>query len=184
MAYGGWISSSFAVNTLANINAGRDDGLFSGAIAESGGPAVNFFYASGGGNSSHLEDVYQTLLNRTNCTSVDCLRTLPFTTLNNAMNTTNGGPGPYGPVIDGDFVQTYGSDQLESGAFVKVPLIIGTNSDEGTAFGSGYGPNGTGVNTDADFAAAVASGGVTNETVKIIEYLYPNIPAIVRPLHS
>lgn len=42
---------------------------------------------------------------------------------------------------------------------------------------TGYGPNGTGVNTDAEFADALASNGMDNATVAILEMLYPNIPA-------
>lgn len=38
-------------------------------------------------------------------------------------------------MIDGDFLSTWPSDQLAAGNFVQVPLLIGTNTDEGSAFG-------------------------------------------------
>lgn len=86
--------------------------------------------------------------------------------------------------IDGDFIQTYPSEQLAKGEFVKVPFLIGTNADEGTAFGSGFGPGGQGVNTDEEFRQAIAEGGPDNETITILEALYPNIPALGIPAEA
>jgi len=83
--------------------------------------------------------------------------------------------------MDGDFIQDYPSTQLSKGQFVKVPLLIGCNADEGTSFGAGEGPGGLGVNTDAEFSAAIAQGGPDNETIQILEALYPNIPALGIP---
>jgi triacylglycerol lipase len=67
------------------------------------------------------------------------------------------------------------SKQLETGSFVHVPLLIGANSDEGTAFGS------LGVNNDSDFNDFVMSRGPDVETTEIISYLYPDIPSIGIP---
>ncbi|OJK02599.1 hypothetical protein ASPACDRAFT_50157 [Aspergillus aculeatus ATCC 16872] len=66
-----------------------------------------------------------------NSTKLDCLRDLPFATLNNILNTTTYNTG-WEPTIDGDFVARYPSEQLEAGAFVHVPIIAGTTTDEGT----------------------------------------------------
>ena len=62
-----------------------------------------------------------------------CLRGVPFATLNNFINSTSLGQA-WAPTKDGDFIANTPSTQLKTGAFVKVPIIIGTNSDEGTAF--------------------------------------------------
>jgi triacylglycerol lipase len=78
-------------------------------------------------------------------------------------------------VIDGDFLQEYQSTQIAEGRFVQVPILYGTNTDEGTAIGP------SGVNTDEQFRAAVAQGGPDDETISMIEYLYPNVPAIGIP---
>jgi carboxylesterase type B len=63
---------------------------------------------------------------------------LPFAQLNQILNTT----GPLGslgqvwaPVLDGDLIQQKPSVQIKAGNFVRVPIIAGANSDEGTAFG-------------------------------------------------
>lgn len=64
-----------------------------------------------------------------------------------------------------------------------MPLIIGTNTDEGTAFGSGYGPNGTGVNTDDEWLQTLNLTDIapTSATAAIISALYPNIQALGIP---
>jgi carboxylesterase type B len=83
------------------------------------------------------------------------------------------------PVIDGDFVTTYPSIQLSAGNFVKVPLLIGTNTDEGTAFT----PSGIPESTDADFTLALASTAIppNSTTSTILSALYPNTPALGIP---
>ena len=45
----------------------------------------------------------------------------------------------------------YGSEQLADGSFVKVPIISGANSDEGTAFSP------TGINTTDDLISYLNS---------------------------
>jgi carboxylesterase type B len=166
---------------------GRDDKLFSGAIAESGGPG-NLFSATSNGigyNNTAYQTSYDTLVSTTGCgnatSTLSCLRALPYETLNTALNSSIPGVGPFIPFIDNDFVATYPSIQLRNGDFVKVPLLIGTNSDEGNSFS----PRGV-VNTDAQFLSML------NQTLysappsisAIISYVYPNIPALGVPSFS
>ncbi|PQE23748.1 carboxylesterase family protein [Rutstroemia sp. NJR-2017a BBW] len=190
-----WGESAGAQSVGAQLLAynGRDDKLFRAAIAESGGPGIAWFptlfvhtY-----NSSAYQTLYQTLVSNTSCAStlntttgsLPCLRTLPFSELNSALNTSTDGLGPFFPVIDHDFVHTYPSVQLHAGNFVHVPFLIGTNTDEGTSFGSGYGPNGTGVNTDAEFLDTLASTGIPADSpaAKEITALYPNNQSVGIP---
>lgn len=65
--------------------------------------------------------------------NLQCLRNLPFETLNTALNTSDS--GAWQPIVDGDFIARWGSVQLEEGAFVHVPVISGANTDEGSSFG-------------------------------------------------
>lgn len=126
---------------------GRDDGLFRGGIMESGGSIS----AGALRNETYYQDDFDALARQVGCAEVadvlQCLRGVPFEKLNTALNGTDGLPAysSFTPMIDGDFVQTRGSVQLDQHAFVRVPIIAGTNSDEGTSFGP------IGINTTAQF---------------------------------
>ncbi|OAA38785.1 Carboxylesterase, type B [Cordyceps fumosorosea ARSEF 2679] len=75
-----------------------------------------------------------------------CLRQVPFERLNAILNGTVGTSlYNFWPAVDGDLLQDAGSAQLDGGAFVKVPVISGTNKDEGTTFIP------VGINTTAQF---------------------------------
>lgn len=91
--------------------------------------------------SSTYQAWYDTILSKAGCahmrtgtTQLECLREVPFNVLNNALNGTANPSLGYSwlPAIDDDFVARYPSDQLRDGAFVKVPIIAGTASNEGT----------------------------------------------------
>lgn len=184
-----WGESAGAQSVGAQLLAynGRDDGLFRAGIAQSGGPANLFFPLDGGYNSTSPQKAYNTLVQSTSCASdlgtpasLDCLRALPFADLNTALNTSGNGVSPFPPTIDNDFIYTYPSSQLSSGNFVHVPLLIGSNSDEGTAFA----PNGFGISTDAEFLNILNATQLIppdSTTASIISALYPNIQALGIP---
>lgn len=163
---------------------GRNDKLFRAVIMESGGPLERWPYATPYPDT-YSQELYVNLTRSTGCanatsSSLECLRSLPFAELNAALNITDTwiagtGLGPWLSVIDGDFLQDYQSTQMAEGRFVKVPILYGTNTDEGTAIAP------TGINTDEEFRAAIAQGGPDNDTITMIEYLYPNVPAIGIP---
>lgn len=162
---------------------GRDDHLFRAVIMESGGPLERWPYATPDPDA-YSQELYTNLTASTGCDNatipLECLRALPFAQLNHALNITDTwiagtGLGPWVSVIDNDFLQDYQTAQMADGRFVQVPVLYGTNTDEGTAIGP------TGINTDAAFRAAVAQGGPDNETIAMIEALYPDVPAIGIP---
>lgn len=105
------------------------------------------------------------------------------------MNGTSASPWP--PVLDGDFIADFPHNQLVNGKFPRIPILIGANSDEGSAFGSGRGPNGGGVNTDDDMRyaieniigpdAAEQTGRSVDELVTELLYVYPNIQSVGIP---
>jgi carboxylesterase type B len=176
-------AGGIAIGRQLTAYGGRDDKLFRAVIMESGGPLERWPYATPYPDT-YSQELYVNLTTSTGCanatSSLECLRTLPFAKLNAALNITDTwiagtGLGPWLSVIDGDFLQDHQSTQIADGRFVKVPVLYGTNTDEGTAIAP------SGVNTDADFRAAVAQGGPDNETIAMIEYLYPNVPAIGIP---
>jgi carboxylesterase type B len=99
------------------------------------------------------------------------LREVPYATLNNIINSTFS--GSFGPTIDGDFVRTYSSIAVENGRFVRVPLLIGANSDEGTS------STPTGVNNDADFSNILDTGRIIPQPFKaLLAAAYPNDPSV------
>ncbi|KAK8218017.1 Alpha/Beta hydrolase protein [Phyllosticta capitalensis] len=153
---------------------GRDDSLFRGVIAESGGP----IYYGPLNTSAQNTARYNALVATTPCANstapLSCLRALDYETLNAAINTTSFSSS-WGLAIDGDIIAGKTSTQVANGDFVHVPLIIGANSDEGTAFSS------TGINDTSDFVAVLTSGGVpANMTSTVLEY-YPDVPAVGIP---
>ena len=121
---------------------GRDDSLFRSAIMESGNPiAISALDRS-------FQPTFSNFTTAAGCSNMTdalkCLRALPFADLNAVVNTTQFS-GAWSPQIDYDLIARYSSDQVAEGAFVKVPIIVGANSDEVTSFAP------KGLNTSAQF---------------------------------
>jgi carboxylesterase type B len=159
---------------------GRDDGIFRAAIMESGFLGGNWPYGMGD-TDEYNERLYQELTTRTECAEaaspLECLRALPLEVLNQAQNSSVTEIfGPWVIAVDGDFIQDLGSVAMKEGRFVNVPILLGTNTDEGT----GAAPR-NGIDTDADFEDALELSRIDAETVKILTYLYPDIDAIGIP---
>lgn len=176
-----WGESSGALSVGKHLIAygGRDDGLFRGAIMESGGMAEKWPYNVANA-TAYTEDLYQNLTDATGCSSetrpLECLRNLPLDDLSAALNITDtpvysgSGLGPWLTVVDGDFLQDGPSESLAAGHFnSNVTIMYTTLTDEASVFL--FGPT---VNTDDDFAAAVATAGADSETIETIKTLYPN----------
>lgn len=148
--------------------AGRDDSLFRAAILQSGNP---IFYSA-----QNSPDVYQPqfdeVIANTGCNStadpVQCLRQVPFTQLNATLGALYLAHGSLNPVIDGDIIQAHGSVHLERGEFVRVPIIVGANSDEGASFAP------QGIDTTADFSATLAGAGLPGPFQDQILEAYPD----------
>lgn len=139
---------------------------------ESGNP-VNY-------NSFHDMETFQPLYDnvtmQTGCANstdtLDCLRSVDYEELNNLFNTSDA--GTWQPIVDGDFVARWASEQLEEGDFVRVPIIDGANTDEGVSFGP------MGVNTTQQFIDFITSN--TSQTTLPEQFAqgvldaYPNTP--------
>lgn len=158
---------------------GRDDGLFRGGIMESGGSIS----AGALHNESYYQDSFDSLAAQVGCSkdptedALQCLREVPFEKLNAALNDTSGSPTYlFQPTVDNDFIQTRGSEQLNTHAFVRVPIIAGTNSDEGTSFGP------TGINTTQQFYSYLTSNETSDpplppSAANAILDVYPDDPS-------
>ncbi|KAF2844915.1 carotenoid ester lipase-like protein precursor [Plenodomus tracheiphilus IPT5] len=168
-----WGESAGAYSVGDHLNAfdGANDGLFRAAILESGGAV-----GAPLNGTDWYEKMYTNLTTSVGCEAANdtlqCLRGVPYEKI-----------APFGyqglewfHTIDGSFIPRYGQQSLAQGKFAKIPVILGTNTDEG------FGVNG--VNTDADAIAQLVTSKRwnVNETVaKRLLELYPNDPAQGEP---
>lgn len=143
-----WGQSAGAASVGVHLTAynGRNDSLFRSAIMESGNPIIV------GASDRSFEPTFHNLTTAAGCENMtdalQCLRDLPYAALNAVINTTQFS-GVWSPQIDGDLIAGYSSDQVTKGGFVKVSIIVGANSDEGTSFAP------KGLNTTEQFAKSL-----------------------------
>ncbi|KAF2641769.1 lipase 3 precursor [Massarina eburnea CBS 473.64] len=168
-----WGESAGAYSVGDHINAygGNNDGLFRAAIMESGGAV-----GAPLNGTDWYQRMYDNLTASVGCAdaeeTLECLRSVPYETI-----------APYGyqglewfHTLDGRFIREWGQTSLTTGAFAKMPIILGTNTDEG--FGV------DGVNTDTDAIKQLMYSKRWNlnemEARRLLE-LYPNNPALGEP---
>ncbi|KAJ5240754.1 uncharacterized protein N7469_002345 [Penicillium citrinum] len=139
-----WGESAGGVSVFQQLVAYGGHGgteLFSGAIAVSG-----FATGSALPETEKMQDGFDKLVTRANCTmaedKIDCLRRTSLYNLYPAEGSLGGG---WGPVIDGDFLRRPAAWEIHDGNCAHVPLLLGSNSDEGLikVTASGYFPNKT-----------------------------------------
>ncbi|KAJ6001687.1 hypothetical protein N7522_006914 [Penicillium canescens] len=170
-----WGESAGAYSVGAHLvtNNGDNEGLFRAAIMESGnavGPPYN-------GTEWH-QPMYDRIVDRAGCTNstetLQCLRDLPYATLYSAAYEGL----EWFATIDGAFISQYPQISYKQGKLSKVPILLGTNTDEGTSFGT------TGTNTDEDCIDQLISSKrwVLNrsQATQLISH-YPNVSAIGCP---
>jgi carboxylesterase type B len=168
-----WGESAGAQSIAYHLLAydGRDDGLFRGAIMESGGPKGAQVETLSWYNTA-IENLTRTV----DCWGVTdqlaCLRSVDQATLFAAHPTV-----VWNPLLDGDFLTGYPSQLLQESKFVKVPIITGTNTDETFAI--------TGTpNTEQDIFNSIftwRSYSLTPPTVRRLFELYPDDPCYAPP---
>lgn len=134
------------------LTSGKLGDYVKGAIMESGtAPSRNKFVAGYAQNQKE----YEMVVDYFNCTeeidSLACLQKVDAWELANILNTTNGYllNAFHLPYIDGDLVPKYPSIILEEGNFAKVPILLGTMTDEGGTFTD------TSINSTQEFKAFV-----------------------------
>ncbi|GAA5939261.1 uncharacterized protein JCM15063_004469 [Sporobolomyces koalae] len=151
--------------------------LFRGAILESGGPTTENFKTL-----NDTAPMYAEILDKTGCSShssesgqLECLRNLDFDKFNSSVAATS-----WMPAIDGELVPMAPTQQVDGSTFVKVPLLIGANTDEGTAFGS------RGLNNTADIVAAYSARYpyMLNSSVEHLVSLYSEEPSAGSPYNT
>ncbi|KAB8336696.1 hypothetical protein FH972_021006 [Carpinus fangiana] len=117
-----------------------NENLFQAALIESGASSTIYTV-----EESQFE--FDKLANRTGCNQAAggafaCLRDLNVTTLQNSTNSQpialpgrSGLPVyTYNPMIDKDFLVDYPTKMFDKGQYVRVPLLVGDDENEGTIF--------------------------------------------------
>ncbi|KAK2045193.1 carboxylesterase [Colletotrichum somersetense] len=182
-----WGESAGARSVTAQMLAygGRDDGLYRAAILQSGTGLTTDFGeveppAAPAVVTTTWQNYYDAIVDEVNCTSaastLACLRRVPAWDLSNAINSTTAVATPdFANVVDGDFLIAPRHELVNEGRFTHVPLLIGSNTDEGTQFGV------KGVNTTEQWRAYLRSGGAGNVTTEVLSALYPDIPRLGNP---
>ncbi|KAL4918654.1 Alpha/Beta hydrolase protein [Aspergillus aurantiobrunneus] len=170
-----WGESAGAYSVGAHLvaNNGDNEGLFRAAIMESGnavGPPWN--------DTAWYQPMYDRIVDEAGCSTssdtLQCLREVPFESLYAVAYEGL----EWFAVVDGAFIKEYPQVSITEGRLAKVPILLGTNTDEGVSFGT------SGVNTDKDCIAQLTSSKrwvlTTDQATELITY-YPDDPTIGSP---
>ncbi|GAQ07692.1 lipase 4 [Aspergillus lentulus] len=161
-----WGESAGAYSVGAHLvaNGGDNEGLFRAAIMESGnavGPPWNG------------TDWHQPICS-TSPDTLQCLRGVPYESLYDVAYEGL----EWFAAIDGSFIKEYPQISYTEGRLARVPILLGSNTDEGTSFGT------TGTNTDEDCINQLISSKrwvlTREEATRLLSY-YPNDPTLGCP---
>ncbi|KAG5961748.1 hypothetical protein E4U57_007451 [Claviceps arundinis] len=190
-----WGESSGAESVTVQVlaNNGQHGRLFRGAIGQSGfGGMLPRLPGGFNATAAHQITFDNFVRSIPSCASsvntpnaLKCLRESDFKQLNASItHMTEQSTSNWVPVLDGNFLNNHSAKQMANGQFAKVPILVGSNSDEGAMFGGV-------ANTDDDFRGIVqqafspnASDNINksiHEIVNEVAYLYPNIQSIGIP---
>ncbi|KAJ3329371.1 hypothetical protein HDU76_008030 [Blyttiomyces sp. JEL0837] len=120
---------------LTAVQPSSNPAPFTSAILESG--------AGSSGPRSSIAAIEKTLYsitaNVTGCAAapsiLSCLRQIPAQSLTLAgLSALQKTSLTYGPIVDGTYIVENTSDSLKAGRLLQIPLLLGTNTDEGTLF--------------------------------------------------
>lgn len=161
---------------LVGFNGDNSD-LFRAAILESGtmlGQPLqnNLTIAQEDGYQAMYDNITVTVGCSNATDTLACLRTVPYKSLFEAFK-----PQVYTPIVDGTFITRFPSESLALGKVADVAILIGANTDEGTA--SFWGPRGTSNTTEdvSEYIQSLNGGGLSyTEVVELLD-LYPDDPS-------
>ncbi|KAF7324036.1 Carboxylic ester hydrolase [Mycena kentingensis (nom. inval.)] len=116
----------------------------SSAAAMGDSPSLNFIPDY---DSPFIEGLYSQFVGFTSSTglsdaaTMECLRALPVNSIALAGSSVNANRTaalyPFAPFRDGVFIQQRPVEAFKSGAFARVPVLFGSNTDEGAGWSSG-----------------------------------------------
>ncbi|KAF4652904.1 hypothetical protein FOL47_010803 [Perkinsus chesapeaki] len=141
--------SAGAFSVVWHIAAPSSAGLFHSAVLESSTSHTDIFFQQPDDAYRYYDWVAQELVGCKDANDMDCLRkadaskfTLPKNVRFDPEKCPEWGSPifpmmPVGPCIDGKILPDIPLNMVKKGKFNKVPTIVGTNRDEGTAFVAG-----------------------------------------------
>ncbi|KAH9808343.1 lipase [Melampsora americana] len=181
-------SGSISISHHLFANHGNNEGLFRAAICESGSAFPVGTLAGGAGQTT-----YDAILKDVGCSNkpdtLACLRSVSYATLYAASNRLpgpfSGGSYPlaYAPYVDGEFVTGSMEDNLEAGKFARVPLITGTEDDEGTFLTLGVAPS---ILTESNLKKYLSRlvPKASQAQIELITQVYPQDPTQGSPFNT
>jgi len=134
-----WGESAGAISVALQMitNGGDNEGLFRGAVMQSGGPIPV-------GDIEHGQQYYDLMVEKTGCQNfqdtLECLRQVPYATFKKAMDESPNMFAYQGlilawlPRVDGVFLTEPPQVAVLRGHVSNVPMITGNCDDEGTLF--------------------------------------------------
>ncbi|PCH36159.1 sterol esterase [Wolfiporia cocos MD-104 SS10] len=171
-------AGSWSVGFHMILNGGDNQGLFRGAIMESGSPPALQNYTD-------AQPYYDALIEHVGCTeeldTLACLRHAPYHKIMAGVNVTPDLASyqsldlAWQPRLDGDMLVRNPMRTVQMGLYSKVPLISGVTGDEGTLFALGN----TNITTDEQFLEYVHSTYIPAATASDLEEVskaYPSNP--------
>ncbi|KAH9008696.1 carotenoid ester lipase precursor [Lactarius deliciosus] len=173
-----WGESAGAISVALHMltNDGNNEGLFRGAIMQSGGPIPV-------GDTENGQRYYDFMVEKTGCSNsadtLDCLRKVPYTTFKKAMDDSpnffayQGLALAWLPRIDGVFLTVPPPYSVLRGNVANLPMITGNCDDEGSLFSIST----TNISTTAelkDYVKQYMVPGARDSLVDILLNYYPD----------
>ncbi|KAL2851067.1 Alpha/Beta hydrolase protein [Aspergillus pseudoustus] len=157
---------------------GRDKQMFVGAIAQSP-------YWPSQQTVTQAEQTYNRLKAATNCSTLPCLRALDADVLQSAVSNPDVPVGSsdtmswtvFSPVIDGALIPDRLYRLYEQGRFLRRPLIVGSDTDEGSIFA----PNASSPAEVSQFLRSLYPS-LSSRHLRVINRHYPARPPV--PNHA
>ena len=127
--------SSGAWSACSLMAAPSSQGLWSRVILQSG-PCLEPSSLNDAATAAQSGPAFASLLGCGGPDAVACLRGLPNTRIAKTRSTRSGlnGPGSWGPVYGDALVPVSPATAFATGNFIRTPVIVGTNADEGRLF--------------------------------------------------
>ncbi|KAI0666899.1 carotenoid ester lipase [Trametes maxima] len=175
-----WGQSAGAISSVYHMltNNGQNDGLFRGAIMQSGSYMPT-------GDIEDLQPFYDSLVKQVGCLgeddTLDCLRGVPAKVLNEAAAKLpnildySGLQDGWNPRADGVFLEAPPQDLVLAGSISKIPIITGNVLDEATLWATGS-YNVTTEGEFRDYVNDIFFKDAPRAALSRLFRLYPNDP--------